>query len=197
MCWKEGSLCRRTPNDERPLDNIHSAEYRQNLLLAKLLKATRWQNMPNYNRLVFIWHVGSKLMMLRTMCKCARWNWRIFFRAGKQDRALSDWEAYLYQLSPSPQRVLAGGSDSSDAIWNIDHKKNKKIFITMHRLWLFIILQLDLDRYIFQDSFQLCCWHVLSFYIKPSKGNHRQVCFHDWPLCIFYMLKWNILGNAR
>ena len=73
MCCKEGSLCKRTPNDERPLGNAHCAAYiDKTFLLEKLLKATRWQNKPNYNRLVFIWHVGSKLMMLRTMCKLCK-----------------------------------------------------------------------------------------------------------------------------
>ena len=82
MCRREGPLCKRTPNDEKPL-TVQNID--KNLLLAKLPKATRWQNMPNYNRLVFIWHVGSKLMMLRTMCKLCKvelanifqgWHWQ-------------------------------------------------------------------------------------------------------------------------
>ena len=121
MCRREGPFCKRTPNDEKPL-TVQNID--KNLLLAKLPKATRWQNMPNYNRLVFIWHVGSKLMMLRTMCKLCKVELANIFQGwhsstGKQDRALSDWEAYLYQLSPSPQRVLAGGSDSSDAKYEL------------------------------------------------------------------------------
>merc|ERR1712012_25017 len=77
---------------------------------------------------VFIWHVGSKLMVLRTMCKVELANifqvWHC--STGKQDRALSDWEAYLYQLSPSPQRVLAGGSDSSDAKYEFKKYSNTR-----------------------------------------------------------------------
>ena len=126
MCWKEELPTTKGPWTRHTAQNIDKT-----FLLAKPLKATRWQNMPNYNWLVFIWHIGGKLMMLRTMCKLCKEELANIFQGwhsntGKQDRALSDWEAYLYQLSPSPQRVLAGGSDSSDAKYEFKKYSNTR-----------------------------------------------------------------------